>query len=118
MNTRKTVYNKLFIEKTELAKHEVELSLVDDFNKLTTLFFNQSGKFETAVQKIETAISEMQKQFIETQKVSSSIDSDYQKVKKSAQELGVNIPAEIENNYKRVLSILKNDFSTFNKYNK
>lgn len=30
MNTRKTVYNKLFTEKTELAKHEVELGLVDD----------------------------------------------------------------------------------------
>lgn len=30
MNTRKTVYNKLFSEKTELAKHEVELALADD----------------------------------------------------------------------------------------
>ena len=106
------------IQEVKLEKHEVELALVDDFNKLTTSFFNQTGKFETSVQKIETAISEMQKQFIETQKISSSIDSDYQKVRKSAQELGVNVPTEIENNYKKVLAILKNDLSTFNKYNK
>lgn len=33
MNTRKTVYNKLFTEKTELAKHEVELESVDDLQK-------------------------------------------------------------------------------------
>jgi hypothetical protein len=27
MNTRKTIYDKLFTEKVELAKHEVELAL-------------------------------------------------------------------------------------------
>jgi hypothetical protein len=30
MNTRKTIYDKLFTEKVELAKHEVELALIDD----------------------------------------------------------------------------------------
>lgn len=30
MNTRKTIYNKLFTEKTELAKHEVELAVFDE----------------------------------------------------------------------------------------
>jgi len=33
MNTRKTIYDKLFTEKVELAKHEVELALVDDLKK-------------------------------------------------------------------------------------
>ena len=33
MNTRKTVYNKLFTEKTELAKHEVELASLDEYNR-------------------------------------------------------------------------------------
>jgi hypothetical protein len=28
MNTRKTIYDKLFTEKVELAKHEVELALL------------------------------------------------------------------------------------------
>jgi hypothetical protein len=30
MNTRKTIYDKLFTEKVELAKHEVELGAIDD----------------------------------------------------------------------------------------
>jgi hypothetical protein len=30
MNTRKTVYDKLFTEKVELAKHEVELGIIQD----------------------------------------------------------------------------------------
>jgi hypothetical protein len=31
MNTRKTIYNKLFKEETQLAKHEVELGLIEDY---------------------------------------------------------------------------------------
>lgn len=34
MNTRKTVYNKLFSEKTELAKHEVELGIKEEMAKI------------------------------------------------------------------------------------
>jgi hypothetical protein len=34
MNTRKTIYDKLFTEKVELAKHEVELALIDDLKKV------------------------------------------------------------------------------------
>ena len=34
MNTRKTVYNKLFKEETQLAKHEVELGSIDNLNKV------------------------------------------------------------------------------------
>ena len=33
MNTEKIVFNKLFKEETQLAKHEVELSNVDDLQK-------------------------------------------------------------------------------------
>jgi hypothetical protein len=33
MNTRKTIYDKLFTEKVELAKHEVELGLIDDLKR-------------------------------------------------------------------------------------
>ncbi len=35
MNTRKTVYNKLFTEKVELEKHEVELANIADLIKIT-----------------------------------------------------------------------------------
>jgi len=46
MNTRKTVYNKLFKEETQLAKHEVELGLVDDFNKEYENALNIQAKAE------------------------------------------------------------------------
>jgi len=34
MNTRKTIYDKLFTEKVELAKHEVELNAITELQKL------------------------------------------------------------------------------------
>ena len=37
MNTRKTIYDKLFTEKVELAKHEVNLGLADDIKKQTNV---------------------------------------------------------------------------------
>ena len=113
---RDNILNDVY--KVELSTMNVELGAVDDFNKLSKSFFTQSGKFETTIQKIELGIKDMQKQFIETQKIVSLIDSDYQKVRKSAVELGVSIPNEIENSYKTALAVLKNDFATFNKYNK
>jgi len=36
MNTRKTIYEKLFKEETNLSTHEVELGLVEDLNKLVS----------------------------------------------------------------------------------
>jgi hypothetical protein len=33
-------------------------------------------------------------------------------------DLGVDIPKEVDNNYKTMLALLKNDLETFKKYNK
>ena len=43
MNTRKTVYNKLFKEETKLATHEVELGSFDDFIKAQSATQNMYG---------------------------------------------------------------------------
>ena len=45
MNTRKTVYNKLFTEKTELSTHEIELA---DFAAIKT----QLDRAETEYKKV------------------------------------------------------------------
>ena len=69
MNTRKTVYNKLFTEKTELAKHEVELgsmqSLESDIvemqygiKKIKELKKEIKATYEKALGKIDTDLSE------------------------------------------------------------
>lgn len=51
MNTRKTVYDKLFKEETQLAKHEVELALVDDLAKLLVRMKAIDGALMKSVQK-------------------------------------------------------------------
>jgi hypothetical protein len=117
MNTRKTVYNKLFQEETKLSTHEVELGLVDDFNKLTNSFFISGQKFETSIQKIETSIKEMQAQYVEHVKTLSTLDNEYQKIRKSALDLGVEVPTDIVNNYKKVLAISKNELDTKKRFN-
>ena len=104
------------VQKVELAKHEIELNLIQNFEKLTNSFFVSSGKFETSVQKVESSIKEMNNQYVEHVKVLSIIDSEYQKLRRSALDLGVNIPAEIENNYKKVLAVAKNESATKKKY--
>jgi hypothetical protein len=55
MNTRKTVYNKLFKEETKLATHEVELGLLDDLNSLN----NQGEGLRQGINKLYTLRSEM-----------------------------------------------------------
>lgn len=83
MNTRKTVYNKLFTEKTELAKHEVELALAEDLrsaeNSLKTALLSVSAierNFEDAKKTLKA----------EANKSRSLMD----KFKTNASELGLN----------------------------
>lgn len=115
MNELKNVTNKLF--KTELASEKIELSMIDDFNKLSSTLFIQSNKFEQEVTKIQLAIKSMQTEFIALEKLLSQINNDYGKAKKTAQDLGLNLPAEVENEYKKVLEVVRNDLANFKKYN-
>lgn len=118
MNTLKTVFSKLFKEETQLASHEVELGLVQDFESSLNSYIVASGKLEQQVQNIESAIKNMQTEFISAQKIASKIDSDYQKLRKQSIDLGVEIPKEVDSSYKKMLALLKNDLETFKKYNK
>jgi hypothetical protein len=54
MNTTKSVYNRLFSEdKVELEKHEVELALIDDFNKLLNQSRADYNEFNDAYNKFK-----------------------------------------------------------------
>ena len=46
MNTRKTVYNKLFKEETQLAKHEVELAVIDDIKAYSNGYAKYTSELE------------------------------------------------------------------------
>jgi hypothetical protein len=60
MNTRKTVYNKLFKEETQLAKHEVDLSLVDDIKavskKYMPLWAKANSDYASAIVNLKAAL--------------------------------------------------------------
>jgi DNA helicase TIP49 (TBP-interacting protein) len=58
MNTLQNVYNKLS-DKTELAKHEVELSLKDDLMKATTILEAEQKKSMQFQRDIAVALSNL-----------------------------------------------------------
>ena len=51
MNTRKTVYNKLFKEETKLAKHEVELAVIDDIKAYSNGYAKYISELEGLKQR-------------------------------------------------------------------
>jgi DNA repair ATPase RecN len=81
MNTRKTIYDKLFTEKVELAKHEVELSLFEDYYKSVSALMDSvsfaSKRKDTAKESIKSAIDQLgvaQKVFERAKAYSDDID--------------------------------------------
>ena len=81
MNTRKTIYDKLFTEKVELAKHEVELSLFEDYYKAVSALMDSvsfaSKRKDTAKESIKSAIDQLgvaQKVFERAKAYSDDID--------------------------------------------
>jgi len=60
--------------KVDLALYEIELGLVQDFENSINSYIVASGKVEQQVQNIETAIKNMQTEFISAQKIASKID--------------------------------------------
>ena len=96
MNTRKTVYNKLFTEKVELAKHEVELALIDDLNKVVSEYIKVNANFTTVFnehKQLDDRFMALKVKAREFYALDKKTYSDSQKVinniTKQAKELGV-----------------------------
>ena len=51
MNTMKSVYNKLFKEETQLASHEVELSIKDDVDTALNQIYDAYDKTDKGITK-------------------------------------------------------------------
>lgn len=94
MNTRKTVYNKLFTEKVELAKHEVELASLQNVIKLDDAALKLKDKALTVTQKakesLSIAISNSSQTITAFEKVIVEVDA----LEKSAKDLGIALPNE------------------------
>ena len=103
MNTRKTVYGKLFKEEIQLAKHEVELALVDDIKKLIQEANNNKSSYST---QAELTVQQIQKTKIIAQNWRDSLNQANVKIidlTNSAKSIGLEIPQEIVA-YKEIIS--------------
>ncbi len=82
MNTRKTVYNKLFTEKTELAKHEVELNAVVELQKTAGKIGGQILSLEMDILAKANDMKKLSSQY-------DSIINQFKDFEVKAKELGV-----------------------------
>ncbi len=95
MNTRKTVYNKLFKEETQLAKHEVDLALVDDIQKLQVTA-NKSE--ENALAEYKKGLSTLQnaaKLYLAARDNANLVLKEITKAQVMSNELGIKLPNNI-----------------------
>ena len=97
MNTLNIVYSKLNSDnKTELAKHKIELSLIDDFKKVSSKAINSGadsgGDVEDWLSKLPKLISALKKSLNDQEKVIETGN----KIKKISKELGADLPANIK----------------------
>ena len=105
MNTRKTIYDKLFTEKVELAKHEVELGLVDDLknsiNKVSTFqadvkSMNANAKqtnklFTSATQQKEVILKNYNDNRNKQEAILKELNTLFKTINTQAKELGIDI---------------------------
>ena len=114
MNTLKSVFQKIAEDKTELAKHEVELALKDDLDKAykeaiaarkkaEETFFNTQKIVEAAVQK---ALKEIKSY----RDINANALPQFDKFKRSVKELGIDLPQVYVQNEENITSGLKGTF--------
>ena len=107
MNTLQNIYDKLN-SKTELAKHEVKLSAIDDLKKATTEAMSLSAGFNKTNEKL---IAEAKLAVIQADKFRTEIDKINMLVgslKKQFADLGLNY---LDNeDVKKAIALMNKDF--------
>ena len=104
MNTRKTIYDKLFTEKVELAKHEVELGLIDDIQKEYTKYAKSQLAGNSQTDAVSIAAKKAINSYEQAIKDYGLIIQQINFVKKQATDLGVALPASVNSIDKEVAS--------------
>ena len=94
MNTLQNVYNKL-ADKTELAKHEVDLSLADDLIKFYKDNAADSNKASLLVDKLLQDTKIALNMYKEVEAGTNVLLSNISKYQVKAKELGLDLPKEI-----------------------
>ncbi len=114
MNTKKTVYEKLFSNQvTELAKHEVELAIADDLKKAYNDAIAARKKSGEEYQKLKPIIAAALRMQMELKASNESALPIFDKYEAAVKELGLPLPAELVNQKKNIQDGLKGTFSQF-----
>jgi len=128
MNTRKTVYNKLFTEKVELAKHEVKLALIDDFTKeanrtISTgdllkkesnevqkkleIYFKLKQDLENEKKSLESNLNTIQTRIEDINAGYNRTSPIYTNLVNKASDLGLDYPKNIDVIFKNIEDLVK-----------
>jgi hypothetical protein len=94
MNTLQNVYDRL-VDKTELAKHEVDLSLADDLIKFYKDNAADSNKASLLVDKLLQDTKIALNMYKEVEAGTNVLLSNISKYQIKAKELGLDLPKEI-----------------------
>lgn len=114
MNTLKTIYDKLG-DKTELAKHEVELGLQDDLKAQFNKYFSVDNMDLLEIGIID-AVKKLNANYVATVKEFDAFNKIYLVFEKKALELGVEIPKDIVQYKSEVFKFIKAATEQHKKY--
>ena len=104
MNTLKTIYEKLG-DKTELAKHEVELGKIDDLNKVLEEIKGAGRNISQTGRKSVSALVNTTFPLIDsTRKKIEQARKDYEIILKQTKDLGIELPANITASIKNAVA--------------
>ena len=108
MNTRKTVYDKLFTEKVELAKHEVELASIDELKKLVDNSEAILKTYNTSANNFKSAAKTIVRLGDEFRDKTGKINDLASTLKKQFADLGLNYLDNAD--VKIAIALLQKDF--------
>ena len=92
----KKVFDKMPKQEVELSSEVVELSMVDEIEKLYKTARNSFSDATKITESIRPLISKAEKAWSEAGKNFLKVSSEVSKLDKKAKELGVKVPAEID----------------------
>ncbi len=107
MNTMKSVYNKLFKEETQLASHEINLSLHDEAMAAYKLTFKAGNDAIAEMKKVKAAVDSAKQNMQSYVKVYQNSEDAFAKLEKLVKEIGVPLPPEVVQNQKTVKDNLR-----------
>ena len=117
MNTLKTTMSKIAqIEqpKVELAKHEVELALVDDFNKEYENALNIQAKAETSIIDYNELASKIIATLNSAGQAYLKANARFQEIEKMAKELGIEPSSQLKSK-KQTISVAIKELDYYSK---